>query len=252
MPTVLRTAQRVVIELLILGYLCLQRDVSSHIKTVLIQKQCRKKPAHPAVAVIERMNAKKVMDKYGNGYQRLNLRIARHPCIFFAYPVQRLGRFKRSKRREQCLRVSVRVRGAYIILHVLGLARHRIAHMRVKHFVQLQYIVARERNGIETFMYDVERVAIAGDLLLVAVPRRCLFFNQLPDARICGHDALYRIGRFGALHFGYLDQFIQFLGRLLQAHFLLARLFADRRNKTEDLGIPLDIFETGIVKSPHF
>ena len=251
MPTVLRPAQRVVIEILILGYLSLQRDISSHIKAVLIQKQSRKKSAHPAVAVIERMNAEKIMNKYGNGYQRLNLSISRHNCVFFAYPVQRLGRFKRRKRREQYLRASVRIRSAYIILHVLGFARHRIAHMRVKHFVQLQDVVARERNGVKALVYDIERVAIAGDLLLVAVPRRSLFLDQLPDARARGHDALNGIGRLGALDLSYIDQFIQFLRRSLQAHFLLARLLVNRRNETEDLGIPLGVFEIGIVESPH-
>ena len=197
------------------------------------------------------MNAKKIVDKYGNDYQRLRFRISRHPCVFFAYPVQRLGRFKRRKRREQYLRAPVRIRSAYIILHVLGFARHRIAHMRIKHFVQLQDVVARDGNGVEVFVYDVERVAVAGYLLLVAVPRRRPFFDQLPDTRACGQNALYRVGRFGALDLGYLYQFIQFLRRVLQAHFLPARLFVNRRNKPKDIRIPLCAFKCRVIKCPH-
>lgn len=129
------------------------------------------------------------MNKYGNRDQRFDLHISNDTIVFFAYFIQCLWRFARSKRSEQGLHMTIRVSGTDIILDTLGSARQRIIHMSVQNFMQLQDVVLRNRNSIKTLVNNVQHITISCNFLFITVLWCSFFFDQLPDAGACSHNA---------------------------------------------------------------
>ena len=65
-PALLTPLQSVIIEILILGNLALQRDILSHHIAAAIEQKRSQQTAHAAIAVIEGVDAKKVVDEHRN------------------------------------------------------------------------------------------------------------------------------------------------------------------------------------------
>ena len=198
------------------------------------------------------MDAQEIVNKHGDGNERLHFHIANHTIILFTDSVQCLRRLIGRKRREQNLHMTIRVGRADIVLDALGSASHRVVHMAVQNFMQLQDIVLRNGNGIETLMDDVQDIAVACDFLFIAVLGRCLFLDQLLDTGAGGDNALDSIGCLRALHLCNLHQFFQFLRALFQVHLLFPGFFIDRRNKAEDFRIPHFVLDFRIIESSHY
>ena len=173
------------------------------------------------------------MDKDRYRQQGLQLHVPDHQIVLFADTIQCGRCFIWSEGSEQDLGMSVLHGRADIVLHVLGMTGNRVVRVTVKDLVQLKDIVARDRDGVKALVNDGKNVAVPGDLLLAAVTRRRLLFNELPDARIRGHDAFYGVGGLGTLDLGDLHQFFQFLRSLLQIQLLLPGFFIDSRHQAK-------------------
>jgi len=250
-PTVLRGAEGIVIQVLVLGDLGLQRDILSDIEAVPIEQQRRKQSAHATVAVIEWVDAQEVVDKNRDGNERFKLHVPDNTVVLLTDAVNRRRRLIRSRRSKQDFHMTVRMGGADIVLHVLGLACDRVVRLTVEDFVQLQDIVPRDGDDVKALVNDGEDVAVAGDLLLASVPRSCLFRYKLPDPGICGDDALNRVRCLGALDLGDLHELFELLRTLFQIKLLLARFFIDCRHQAEHLGIPFPLSNLGVVEVSH-
>ena len=251
MPAVLRLRQRLIIEVFVLGDFRLQRNIFSHKEPTSVEKKRRQKTAHSAVAIVEWMDAEKIMDKHRNHQERLDFHIADHAVVLRADGIQRLRRFVRRQRRKKELWLPVRPGGGDIILDVLDLTSHWIVHLAVENFVQLQNNILRDRNGIKILMNDRQRVTVTRDFLLVAVSGRGFFLDQLFDTRARRHDPLNGVGAFRALNLCDLHKLFQLRRTLLQIQLLLASLFVNRRNQPKHLRIPLLIPKRRIMKRSH-
>ena len=127
--------------------------------------------------------------------------------------------------------MTVWISGADIILHAFCLPRHRVVHVAVQNFMQLQNVVPRNRNGIKIFVDDIQRITVSGNFLLISVSGRSFFFDQLADTCACGDNPLNRIGCFGALNLGDFHQLFQFFRALLEIHLLFSGFFIDCSNQ---------------------
>ena len=112
--------------------------------------------------------------------------------------------------------MAVGIGGADVVLHAFDPARHGVVHVAIENLVELQDIILCDRNGIKVLMDEVQHVPITRNLLLVPVPRSRFLLYKLPNAGVCGHNALNGIGCLGALHLCNLHQFLQFLRTLFQ------------------------------------
>ena len=178
------------------------------------------------------------MDKYRNGNQGFQLIVSDNAVVFIAYCVKCFRCFKRRERCEQRFRMSIRIGGADIVLHILRFSHHRVIHVTVQNLMELQNIVLRERDCVETLMNDIQYIPVSGNFLFVAVFRCCLFLYQLTDTGACCDNTFDRIGCFGALHLCNLYQFFEFLRFLLQIQLLFSRFFVDGGNQRKNIRIP--------------
>ena len=64
------------------------------------------------------------------------------------------------------------------------LPRHRVVHVAVQNFMQLQNVVPRNWNGIKIFVDDIQRITVSGNFLLISVSGRSFFFDQLADSSL--------------------------------------------------------------------
>lgn len=189
MPAGLCLAKGIIIEVFVLCNLCLQRDVFSHIEAVSVEQKGCQQTAHSAVAIVERVDAQKIMYKNRNHNKRFSFHISDDTIVFLADPVQRLWGLIGRKRSNECLHMTVRVSGTDIILDILGSAGHSVIHMAVQNFMGLQDIVLRDWNGIEALVDDVQHITITGDFLLIAVLGSRFLLDQLLDT---GNSQFYR------------------------------------------------------------
>ena len=197
------------------------------------------------------MDAQKVVDEHRYGDQRFQLQIPDHPTVFLADPVQRVRRLEGRKGREQDLHMAVRVGGADVVLHVLGLPGQGVVGVAIQDLVELEDVIAGDGDGVEALVDDGKRVPIPGDLLLAAVPGRGLLRHQLTDAGVRGHDALDGVGGLGALDLSDLHQLFQLLQPLLQVQFLLSSLLVDGRHQAQDLRIPFLLPVFAVIERSH-
>ena len=147
--------------------------------------------------------------------------------------------------------MTVWISGADIILHAFCLPRHRVVHVAVQNFMQLQNVVPRNWNGIKIFVDDIQRITVSSNFLLISVSGRSFFFDQLADTCACGDNPLNRIGCFGALNLGDFHQLFQFLRALLEIHLLFSGFFIDCSNQPQDFRIPFLFADCCIVKISH-
>ena len=120
----------------------------------------------------------------------------------------------RSKRRKQRVCFSVGVRCTNVVLYILESSAKRRIRMTEHDFMELKNIVWRQRNIFKALMNNIQRVTIAGDFAFIPVSRRGLLAHQLTKTRFRCANALYFVGRFGALNFCNFDEPVK-LPRLL-------------------------------------
>ena len=240
-----------IVEVFVLGNLGFKRDVFPDIETVLIQHQGREKAAHPAIAIVERMNTEKIMDEHRNCDQWFYFKVPDHTVIFFADSVKSRWRFIGSQRGKKNFAMAIGISCADIILHILCSSCDGVVHMTVQDLMQLQNIILRNRNHIKIFVNEVQDITVSCNLLFIPVARCGFFFHELLDSSAGGHDSLDGIGGLGALHLCNLDQMFQFFRTLLQIKFLLTRFFIDCSNIAENLGIPFLLFDFGVIECSH-
>ena len=248
---VLGSAKGLIVQVLVFGDLGLQRNVSAYIESAAIKEQRGQQTAHATIPIIERVDAQEIMDEHRNGDQRLQLQIPDHAIVFRADLIQRRRCFEGREGREQDLHMTVRVGGADIVLHVLGLPGQGVVGVAVQDLVELEDVIAGDGDGVEALVDDGKRVPIPGDLLLAAVPGRGLLRHQLTDAGVRGHDALDGIGGLGALDLSDLHQLFQLLQPLLQVQFLLSGLLVDGRHQAQDLRIPFLLPVFAVIERSH-
>ena len=230
MPADLCLCKCGVIQLLVFGDFGFKGDVLANVKVAAIQKQRREQSTHSSVAVIEGVDAQKVMDENRNYNQRLQFHIANYTVVFCADPVQCFRRLIRGKRREQRLHMTVRIGSGDIILCDLCASRKRVIHVAVEDFVKLQDVVLRDWYRVKALVNDTQHIAVTDDLLLIPVPRRGFLLDKLPDSGTRGDNALNGVRCLGALYLGNLHELFEFLRVLLQIQFLLPGFLVYGRN----------------------
>ena len=194
------------------------------------------------------MYTEKVVNENGDSKQWLCFGIANYIIVLGTDFIERFWCFEGGKRREQNFCMSVRVSGTDVVLHILRAAAHRIIHMTVQNFMELQDKILCDGNGIKIFVNDIQHIAIPGDFLLVPVFWRGLFFDQLSDARTGRYNSFNGIGCLCTLNFGDFYQFGQFCRSLFQVKFLFARCFIYCGNVAEYFGIPGHVLDFCIIK----
>lgn len=222
MPADLCGGQRVIIQVLTLGDLSLQRDISADEVSAAIEEQRGEQPAHSAVAVGERVNTQKIVNEHGDENERIDLSLRDSEIKLLAYRVNGDWRFIGGKRRENGIFLSVGADRIDIILHVFKFAADAFAGMTVKNFMQLQDIIRRDRDKFVAFVNDVESIPVAGNFLLVACARGGLIGQKLFKPCIRRADTINLVRGFGALNPGDLHKFIKFLRLLLKIELLPA------------------------------
>ena len=81
------------------------------------------------------MNAQKIVDEDWYGNQRFDFHITNHTVVFFTDSIKSIRCFEWCQRCEECLNMSIRIRGADIILNTLCTACQWVVHMVVHHLV---------------------------------------------------------------------------------------------------------------------
>ena len=237
-PAALTLLQCIIVQVLVLCNLAFQRNIPADHITGTVQQERRQQTAHSAVAVIERMDAEKVMDEHRDQQKRIQLLRSDHAVVALAEGFHSRCGFIRRKRREQDKLPSVRVCCADIVLGVLEAAADALVGVLIQVTVQLENIVRRDRNVFIAFVDGIQHITVAHDLFLISVARRCLITDELHQARIGRADAFDLIGCLRALHLGDLDQAIQRCGLLFQIQLLPALVFMDLCHKPQDLAVP--------------
>ena len=240
-----------VIQILVFGDFGFKGDVLANVKVAAIQKQRREQSTHSSVAVIEGVDAQKVMDEDRNCNQRLQFHISDYAVVFLADPVQCFRRFVRGKRREQRFDMTVRIGSGDIILCDLCAPRKGVIHVAVEDFVKLQDVVLRDWYRVKALMNDTQHIAVTGDLLLIPVPRRGFLLDKLPDSGIRGDNALNGVRCLGALYLGNLHELFEFLRALLQIQFLLPGFLVYGRNQTKNVRVPLLFPDCRVIEGFH-
>ena len=120
------------------------------------------------------MNTQKIVNEHGDENERIDLSLRDRTVELLADGIDCHGRFVGGKGRENGIFLSVGAHRVDVILHVFEFAADALAGMAVQNFVQLQDIVRRNGDIFVVLMNDVEGVAVARDLLLVARARRGL------------------------------------------------------------------------------
>ena len=183
--------------------------------------------------------------------ERFYFQITNDPVVLLTDLVKGGWRFKRGQRRKQCFRMSVWIGGADIVLHIFGSASHRVIHVVIQDFVQLQDIILCDGDHIKIFVDDIQYIPIPSDLLLIPIPRCCFFLNELPYAGIRCDDPFDGVGCFRALDLSDLHQLFQFFWPLFQVKFLFTGLLINRRYQAKNRCIPFLLPDCRIIEVPH-
>lgn len=117
MPAVLRTPKSIVIQILVFSDLRFKGDILPTLNPLLYKSSVVSSLLILPLPSLNGCMHKKIVDKYRNDDKRLDLKIADDTGVFLAYLFKRFGRFKKRKRSENSLRMTVGIGRTDIILH---------------------------------------------------------------------------------------------------------------------------------------
>ena len=117
------------------------------------------------------MNTQKIVNKYGNKNERIDLSLRDRTVKLLAYDINSHRRFVGSKRREDSKFFSIVTYRIDVILYVFEFAADTFPGMAVQNFVQLQDIICRNGNIFVVLVNNIEGIAITDNLFLVACTR---------------------------------------------------------------------------------
>ena len=184
------------------------------------------------------MNTEKIMDKYGNQDQRIDLLCIRHPAEALADRVDGRRRFIGSERCEQHETASGRICRADIVLRILEGAADPALGILEQIPVELQDVSRTQGNILEILVDRVQYVSVSGDLPLIPVPGRGFFRAKLLKTCIGCANPLDLIGSLRALDLCDLNQTLQIPRLALEKKLLPPFILMDLRNISQDFTVP--------------
>ena len=155
MPSDLRFAERIVVQVLIPRDLCFERYIFPNVKSTPIKEERCEQTAHSSVSVVKRMNTEKIVNEYRDCYERLQLVITDYSIKLITYAFERGRCFKGIERSEQRSRTAVGIGCANVILYALCSTCHGVVHMAIQNFMELQNVIGSNRDGIKALVDDI-------------------------------------------------------------------------------------------------
>ncbi len=212
----------------------LKADVFSDDIPRLIQEQQRQESAHASVPVAERMNTEEIQDKDRRDKERIRASIGNGLSICQADFVHGKGRFRASQRTEPDTFIPLRIGFGDDILRDFPMPSEAIWQMRIEISMKLKDQICRKRHKVVALVNGRQNVPVARDFILVAIPRRCLLTQQLPQSCGRGENPLNTIGCLRTLNSSHLQQGIQYISLRGDVKILFPAIFMDARQEARD------------------
>ena len=171
-----------------------------------IEQEQSKKPAHPPVSVIERVNAEKIKNKKNGKQQRIVNFPLHRTVVRLAKPRHCLRRFKGGHRRKTDMVFTLIILFRNAVVTVFPMAADAGRLERIKIPVELQDCIRCNRNEFIIFMNGRQDIPIPCNLFFAPGRRFRLLHNKLFQTAVRSKNSFHTVRGFRALDNRHLQQ----------------------------------------------
>ena len=186
--------QSVIVVSLIAVDLLLKGHIFSYIEIAFVQQKQGKQPGHPAVAVPEGVDTKKVQNDAGDEKKLVDVSIVPRGHIGQLQLLHSLFCFRGRGRTEPDAPVSLGILLQNVIVTGFISAGKLISGHRHHDLMKVKNIRFPEINIIVIQMNLVQSVTIPGNFPLAVVQRRTVLIYDFRNSCVAGNDSFNRVG----------------------------------------------------------